>query len=75
MNIFSNRQIPKCPKTDHVILPGTAPWTARLWTGSRIRAGAGGYLDFSKKFKLEQRRRICGDQGGEPRVNRGQEVD
>ena len=79
MNIFSNRQIPKCPKTDHVILPGTAPWTARLWTGSRIRAGAGGHLDFSKKFKLEQvskeedlrwsRRRAKGEQGSGGRLD------
>ena len=44
-NMFSNRQAPKCLRIDHMTLPGTAPWTARLWTGAPIAAGAGGHLD------------------------------
>ena len=36
----------KLKKIEHVTLAGTAPSTARLWTGRPITAGAGGLISF-----------------------------
>ena len=54
------------------MLAGTAPWTARLWTGRTIAAAAGGVLTRkpSDRSKFQRRKK-----GGDPRVDRGQEVD
>ena len=61
------------------MLAGTAPWTARLWTGRTIAAAAGGVLTRNPSLKQvakeEEGRGAKGEQGSGGRLGEISELE